>query len=74
MNPDNFKYLLGNLYKRKPFLPFTLELLNGTKLEIHHPEALTAHERLVSFTSNRGVRSVFEYVIIMRIIDATGVG
>jgi hypothetical protein len=58
--------------KRTPFRPFTLELVNGSRLEVNHPEAVTLHETFLVYSSSRGIRSVAEYESVVRIIDATG--
>lgn len=45
MSPDIFAMILKAFLRRRPFLPFTLELFSGTKLEVNHPEALTLHKQ-----------------------------
>ena len=69
MNRDLFVSVVTSILKR--FRPFVVELANGTRLEITHPEALTLHERAFMCTSTRGVRSVMEYDVVFRIVDTT---
>jgi hypothetical protein len=33
--------LLGAFSRRKPWKPFTLELVSGSRVEVNHPESLT---------------------------------
>jgi hypothetical protein len=72
MTPDNFQVVLRMFLKPKPFRPFTLELFNGSRLEVTHPEALTLYKELVVFNSTTGIHSVLEYAAVVRFIDGTG--
>jgi hypothetical protein len=65
------KTLLNAILKRRPFLPFSLELLSGSCIEVNHPEALTLHDKYIVFASTRGIKSVFEYGALVRFIDVT---
>ena len=47
MAPETFKTVLANFLKQRPFTPFTLELVSGSRIEVNHPEALTLYETLV---------------------------
>jgi hypothetical protein len=72
MTREVFHAVLQAFLKRKPFLAFTLELANGSRLEVNHPEALTLHEHFLVFSSTRGVRSILEYEAVVRFDDTTG--
>jgi hypothetical protein len=72
MTRNNFLTVLRACHNRKPFRSFFLELINGSRLEIQHPEALTVYEELIVHLSAQGNRSVFEYGSVARfLIPAT---
>jgi hypothetical protein len=72
MTRDHFERIWRAFLRRRPFLPFTLELVNGSRLEVNHPESVTLHEEWLVYNSTRGIRSVFEYNSVIRFIDSTG--
>lgn len=72
MSKENFESVLRAFLARKRFKSFSLELVNGTRLEINHPEALQLYQSLVVCNSTAGVRSVFEYEAVVRFADSTG--
>lgn len=72
MTRENFETVFRTFSNRRPFPPFTLELVSGSRIEVNHPEALTLHEELIVYKSTRGVWSVFEYGSVIRFIDSTG--
>jgi hypothetical protein len=73
MTPENFRVVLDKFLKLKPFTPFTLELVSGSRIEVNHPEALTLYETLVLCVSTSSRRTVFEYAGVVRFIEGTGV-
>jgi hypothetical protein len=73
MTQDNFDKIVQVLLPARPFRPFTIELANGGRMEINHPEALSFHgDGLYSCLSSSKVRSAFEVVSVVRIINVTG--
>lgn len=40
MRPENFFETLKELQQKRPFRPFTVELVNGRTFQIEHPESL----------------------------------
>ncbi len=60
MRREDFLAVLQAFTRRRPFHPFTLELVSGGRLEVNHPEALTLHERVFVCNSTRGMKSVLE--------------
>jgi hypothetical protein len=71
MTEENFGRLLRGFLGRKAFLPFTIELNNGSRIEVNHPEALSLHGGLIRFRSTRGIQTIFEADAVSRFIDAT---
>jgi hypothetical protein len=74
MTRDNFQRLFNGLAQRKPWRPFTIELMSGSRIEVNHPEAVSLGQQLVAVLSSSGHRSYFEYGSVARFIEATGVG
>jgi hypothetical protein len=72
MTKENFERVLAAFLKRTPFEPFSLELVNGTRLEVNHPEALELSQTLIVCKSTNPIKSVFEYDAVARFVDATG--
>jgi hypothetical protein len=72
MSRDIFAKILDVFLGRRPFTPFTVELLSGAKLEVNHPEALMLYERHFVYRSTTHVRSVMEYAVVQRFYESTG--
>ncbi len=72
MTKENFETVLKAFLARRHFQPFSLELGNGTRLEINHPEALELKQTFVVYKSTVGIRSVFEFEAVVRFVDSTG--
>ena len=73
MTKDNFIRLIQSVNRRRPWKPYTLELLSGSRVEVNHPEALQADGELWVCSSTTGLRTVFECSAIVRFIYTTGV-
>jgi hypothetical protein len=71
---DNFLRLWNAFAKRRPWKPFTLELVSGSRLEVNHPESVTLGPELFIVRATSGVRNYLDYASVVRFIDATGVG
>lgn len=72
MTKDNFERVLTAFLARKPFKPFSIEFVNGWRMEVNHPEALELKPTLVVCKSTSGVKSVFEFEAVVRFVDSTG--
>jgi len=46
--------------------------MNGSRLEINHPEAIEMKQTLVVCKSTSGLKSVFEVEAVVRFVDGTG--
>jgi hypothetical protein len=73
MTKDNFIRLIQSVNRRRPWKPYTLELLGGSRLEVNHPEALLANGELWVCASSTGLRTVFVCSAVVRFINTTGV-
>jgi hypothetical protein len=76
MTPENFGQILSAFNRRRPWRPFTLELVNGSRIEVNHPEALTLALKgtVITFRSTTKLHTVFECAGVIRFLDATGTG
>lgn len=55
MERDNFESTILVLKRRKPFVPFTISMVNGDRHEIDYPEALAIRGGLGMFLSPGGI-------------------
>jgi hypothetical protein len=74
MTQENYERVLRAFFNIRPFRPFTLELVNGSRLDVNHPEVLRQHGDLIIYKSTMGMQSVFECASVVRFIEATGIG
>lgn len=74
MTRKSFDKVLRSFHGRRPFQPFTLELISGSRLEINHPEAVRqrSQDDLLVYRSTSGIHSVFDCESVVRFIDGTG--
>jgi hypothetical protein len=73
MTPANFRHVFNALNKRRPWQPFTLELVSGSRIEVNHPEAVTCGTELIAVRSSSGHNSYLEYTSVVRFVSVTGV-
>ena len=73
MTRQNFEKALRAFHRQRPFQPFALELINGSRIEIKHPEVLRQHEEddLLVYRSTAGIHSIFECQSVVRFIEGT---
>lgn len=71
MTREQFQLALRAFYKRRPFLPFVLELASGSRVMVSHPESLLRQGELLLHRGLDGVHSVFSYESITRFVDST---
>jgi len=72
MRRRNFAVTLRAFSRRKPFRPLALELVNGTRIEIHHPEALRQQEDLLVYRSATGAYYICECTAVSCFMDIVG--
>ena len=61
MDRGIFDETLTTFKNRKPFRPFTVALVNGSRFEVDHPEALVIRDGVGLFAGPGGVPVVFDY-------------
>ena len=59
------------LTRRRPFRPFTVELVSGERIEVDHPEALVYRHGLAVYISPEGVPALFDHEGVSQLIGDT---
>lgn len=70
----NFQKTLGELAKQSPFRPFVVELMNGQRVVVDHPEALAFRDTRAIFIGKDGDAHYFDSEGVNRIIDVAANG
>jgi len=60
MAPQSFENALKALQQRKPFRPFTVELVSGDRFEVDFPNALVIRDGVAVFIGPGGVPVLFD--------------
>jgi hypothetical protein len=60
--------------QRRPFKPFLVELVSGTRLTINHPEALVHRGRAAMFIDHEGNFTLLDNDGVAHLADITGNG
>ena len=74
MMPLVFEETLSALRGRSPFEPFVVELLNGSRVEVEHPEALAYTQRRAVYVGKQGRLHIFDPDGVNQIIALTSNG
>lgn len=56
-----FERILQQLHRRAPFRTFVVELLNGDRVEVDHPEALIVRAGTAIFVAADGTPTWFDH-------------
>jgi hypothetical protein len=75
MTRENFLHLLNGFLQRDTWKAFTVELVNGSRIEVNHPESISVgrDKDLVAIKSTSKLHCYFEIAAVVRFLDATGV-
>jgi hypothetical protein len=68
MVAKNLERSLRALTRRKPFRPFTVELVSGDRVKVDHPEALVYRAGVAVYISPAGSLTVFDHEGVSQII------
>ena len=71
MIANNFERSLQAMVRRKPFRPFTVELVSGDRIEVDHPEALVHRAGVAVYLSPEGYPVLFDHDGVSQIIGDT---
>src|SRR5262245_60768452 len=61
MSPETFVATIATYRDRRPFRPFTVELVSGRRVEIDHPEAILVREGTAAALLPGGVPVIFDW-------------
>ena len=70
MEKENFERLLRALSHRAPFRAYTVEFVNGERIEVDHPEALIVRGGVAVFLSSDGTPAWFDHLGVSRVVGA----
>lgn len=68
MTTENFANALQALRQRKPFRPFTVELVSGDRFEVDFPDALVVRDGVAVFVGPGGVPVLFDHEGVSQLI------
>ena len=72
MMPLIFEETLSGLRAQQPFTPFVVELVNGSRIEVEHPEAIAYTQRRAVYVGKHGALHIFDPDGVSQIISSNG--
>jgi hypothetical protein len=69
MTEQHFDELLIALMERKPFHPFTVELITGDRFEVDHPRATVLRNGVAVYLRPGGIPVYFDHDRVVQIVD-----
>ncbi|HUY34795.1 MAG TPA: hypothetical protein VMV69_18765 [Pirellulales bacterium] len=72
MVSKSFAKALRAFVYRKPFKRFTVELINGERIEVEHPEALVFRGGVAVYFSPKNEISIFDHEGVARVTVGAG--
>jgi hypothetical protein len=69
MTEKHFDKVLAAFLDRRPFRPFTVELVGGEQFEIDHPRATVMRSGLAIFLCPGGTPVYFDHDSVLQLID-----
>ena len=67
---DAYSLVVHTMLERTPFSVFTIQLRNGLKLEIDHPDAIMVLQGLSIFSAPGSIPVLFDHECVNHIVDA----
>ena len=71
MTVEDFQTLIEAHSERRPFHPFTIELIDGQRFEVDHPLALAYRDGLASFLAPGRIPYWFDHESVSTILGDT---
>ena len=68
MTEQHFDNFLIALLDRKPFRPFTVELIGGDKFEVDHPRATVVRDGVAIYVRPGGIPVYFDQDSVLKIL------
>ena len=72
MEATAFERSLRAFYRRAPFQPFVVELMNRARLDVSHPEAVAYNGGLAVYISREGIPILFDHESGSQLIGGSG--
>jgi hypothetical protein len=69
MKESNFQSALRAFVRRKPFKPFTVELVSGSRFVVDHPEAVALRGPVAVFIDSAGKYTLFDNTGVSQLSD-----
>ena len=71
MRQANFESVLQAFVRRRPFKPFTVELVSGGRFIVDHPEALALRGAVAVYIDSGGRYTLFDNTGVNQLADIT---
>ena len=68
MVAEHFQTTVRAFQRGSPFQPYIVELVNGERVRVDHPEALVIRAGVAVFVSAQGAPSIFDHEGVSQII------
>jgi hypothetical protein len=69
MTSEHFEQIFEALHERRPFQPFTVELVGGDRMEIDHPRAMVVRDGVAVYLRPGGIPVWFDHESIAQVIQ-----
>ena len=69
MTSENFENSLNALRQRKPYRPFTVELVSGDRFEVDFPDVLVLRDGVAVFIRPGGAPVLFDHEGVSQLIS-----
>jgi len=72
MVAESFAQALRAFARRRPFKPFTVELVSGDRIRVEHPEALVFRGAVAVYFSPTNEITIFDHEGVAQLTDEAG--
>jgi len=68
MDQSTFDATFRTFKNRKPFLPFTVAMVNGHRLEVDHPDAVAYRDGVAMYVAAGGIPVIFDHEGVCQVV------
>jgi hypothetical protein len=68
MDQSTFDATIRTFKHRTPFLPFTVALVNGDRLEVDHPDAVAYRDGVAMYVAAGGIPVIFDHEGVCQVV------
>ncbi|HVS72861.1 MAG TPA: hypothetical protein VHQ47_16510 [Phycisphaerae bacterium] len=72
MTAEHFDRIIHAFQKRAPFRSYTVELVNGARVDVDYPETLVFRGGVAVFLCAEGAPAFFDHESVAQVTDASG--